>query len=205
VAVVGAAACSTRGTLVVVTDTTQGDDAVEVLASPVDPSTVLASSAVATGAGDSIARYWRLRWTADSLDRRFQRERSTLNSQAVALRDSDRRTTSYAAAYERHQRETRGAESLRVERDHARHESDQLRAGLDKAGAHLPTELSAIERASASGGRIAVTAPVVARRASLTLEAGVWWLVAVRRDSSLVLRATRYLVRAGSRDSVRLR
>jgi hypothetical protein len=120
-----------------VIDTTLANAAQEVLAVPSNPAThVSTAPPAARGAfGDSIALYYVLADSADSLDDMFQGARAALNSEARAIGSGDRRSRDYATRYSDFEARRDSAEALRTRRDRLRGRRDALRARL---GSRLP-------------------------------------------------------------------
>jgi hypothetical protein len=116
-----------------VIDTTHASTAQEVLAAPSRPATVASTAPAATrgASGDSVALYYALADSADSLDAMFQRARASLNSEARAIDGaSDRRARDYATRYAAFEARRDSAEMLRTRRDRLRVRRDALRTRL---------------------------------------------------------------------------
>ena len=103
-----AAACRDDRSRALHVDTTTRKKSVEVLATPADSALRSATAAL------------------DSLDRGFVRARASLDSEALALRDADRRDTAYVARYAAFEQRRAAATQLRSARDKARRIRDSL-------------------------------------------------------------------------------
>ena len=212
------AACADEGRVTVVVDTTGSSTALEVLALPIDPATIApsltvgASEARGTPRGDSIARFVSLRDSAASIDADFQRERAALNADAERFATLDRTSADYARAWDAHRARLVAAERLRATRDRLRGRAAALAKQLGDA---VPPDDStrraqqgaarrqAFDTAS-DGSRSVQAAGVREGSATLTLEAGTWWLGATPPGAAPSA-FTRIELSAGARDTVRLR
>ena len=179
-----------------------------VIASPVDPRPVRDRATARSGSdpqGRSIARYYAVADSADSLDAVFQRARDSLNREAKALARGDRRAAEYARRYDSHMRRVAEAVRTRDARDRARRRADAMRTQLREA---LQGEATRFHRALDSTARGANRelhrAQLRDRRATLRLTRGPWW-IAVQHDEGLLGTVQRYEARTGARDTVRLR
>jgi hypothetical protein len=185
-----------------------------VIASPIDPRALRAAASPQSRPGPlakSVARYYAVADSADSLDRAFQRERDALNRDARRLAQADRRAHAYAPDYDAFMSRVAMATRTREARDRARRRAASLRAQL---GAHAP-ELSrrhpdpvvrlhaALDSAARARGLQVERALLRNRRATLDLEPGVWWL-AVEHDGGLLGGTRRHEARRGARDTVRI-
>jgi hypothetical protein len=185
-----------------------------VIASPLDPRALraAASPASATGAlGKSVARYYAVADSADSLDRVFQHERDALNREARTLVRADRRASTYARDYDAFMSRVAIATRTREARDRARRRAASLRAQL---GAHArgPSRPradagmalhAALDSAARARGRRLERVMLRNRQATLDLEPGVWW-IAVEHDGGLLGGSRRHEVRRSARDTLRM-
>lgn len=179
-----------------------------VVASPVDPRPIRERATARSGSdpqGRSIARYYAVADSADSLDAVFQRARDSLNREAKALARDDRRAAEYARRYDSYMRRVAEAVRTREARDRARRRAGAMRTQLREA---LQAEAMRFHRALDSTARGANRgvhrAQLHDRRATLRLTRGRWW-IAVQHDEGLLGTVQRYEARAGARDTVRLR
>jgi hypothetical protein len=197
----------------VVIDSTLVSATQEVLAVPFDPAPFApaAHAAVGGASGDSIALYYAAADSADSLDASFQRARAALNSEARTLGRADRRSRDYAARYAAFEARRDSAEALRAHRDRLRARREALRARLGgrvpDRGARWATHqlAAALDSAARAMGRAVVRARARDGVATMELAPGEWWLTVERGDGSLHTPAATRHVRAGARDTVRLR
>jgi hypothetical protein len=185
-----------------------------VIASPIDPRALRAAVTPrsATGAfAKSIARYYAVADSADSLDRAFQVERHALNRDARRLARADRRAPAYSRDYDAFMSRVAIATRTREARDRARRRAASLRAQL---GAHAPDPAlrdahpalplrAALDSAARAQGQQIERVVLRDRQAMLDLAPGVWW-IAVEHDSGLLGGARRHEVRGGGRDTVRI-
>lgn len=185
-----------------------------VIAAPVDPRMLRAATVPASATpavARSIARYYAATDSADSLDGAFQTARDSLNREARALADADRRADDYARRFDTYMARVAVATRTREARDRARRRAVSLRAQL---GADAPdptlrphdpaTRLRvALDSAAHASGRAVVRVALRDRRSTLDVEPGVWWL-AVERADGLLSGVRRHEVRAGTRDTVRM-
>ena len=200
---------SDDGNVVVITNSESGRS---VIASPVDPRHVHAAVVRRLRGigpvGDSIARYYVLADSADSLDATFQEQRAALNRDARAMATADRRSPSYARQFDAYTRRVAAATRAREARDRLRRRASALRTRL---GSRLSTITgtpegaarlrAALDSAARGGGGEVRRVSVSARPVSLELEPGVWW-IAVEDERGEVRAVRRHEVRAGVRDTV---
>jgi hypothetical protein len=185
-----------------------------VIASPVDPRAFRAAAASASAPdalAKSIARYYALADSADSLDRAFQRERDALNRDARRLVGADRRASSYARDYDALMSRVGVATRTREARDRARRRAATLRAQL---GSHAPDPSrrqgvpgidlhAALDSAARAQGQQVKRVVLRDHQATLDLEPGVWW-IAVEHDGGLLGGTRRHDARRGARDTLRI-
>jgi hypothetical protein len=132
----GVLACSrtdsSASTARVVNDTTLTRAGQEVLAAKANPAASApgAPSSARRAPGDSVAIYYPVADSADSLDAAVQRERAALNSKARALAGADRRSRDYATRYSAFEARRDSAEALRVRRDRLRARREALHERL---------------------------------------------------------------------------
>jgi hypothetical protein len=131
-AFLAAVGCSSDdGDVVVIANSESGRS---VIASPVDPRRVHAEVVrrlrAAGPVGDSIARYYALADSADSLDGIFQEQRAALNRDARAMATVDRRTPSYAREFDAYMKRVATATRARESRDRLRRRATALRTRL---------------------------------------------------------------------------
>lgn len=179
-----------------------------VIASPVDPRPIRERATARSGGdpqGRSIARYYAVADSADSLDAVFQGARDSLNREAKALARGDRRAAEYARRYDSYMRRVAEAVLTREARDRARRRAATLRSRL---GEDLQAEATRFHQALDSTvrgeNREVHRAQLRDRRATLRLTRGAWW-IAVEHEQGLLGAVRRYEARAGARDTVRLR
>lgn len=216
-ALLAAGGCtSDDGDIVVIANSESGRS---VIASPVDPRRVRAEVVrrlrAAGPVGDSIARYYALADSADSLGAAFQEQRAALNRDARAMTAADRRSPTYARQFDAYMKRVAVATRTREARDRLRRRAtanrrrlgsrmatvtrtpdgaDRLRVALDSAARERGAEVRrAPLRSRASSGQ----------GVSLALEPGVWWL-AVENERGELLAVRRHEVRAGVRDTVHI-
>lgn len=216
-ALLAAAGCtSDDGDVVVIANSESGRS---VIASPVDPrrvhADVMRRLRAAGPVGDSIARYYALADSADSLDAAFQEQRAALNREARARTAADRRTPSYAREFDSYMKRVAAATRTREARDRLRRRATMLRARLGSRMSTVTRTPEGSERlrlaldsaARASGGEVR-RVPLRARApsgqsVSLELQPGVWWL-AVEDERGELGAVRRHEVRAGVRDTVHI-
>jgi hypothetical protein len=217
----GAARCATAVALLVMSGCSSGDatllvvtreQARAVIASPVDPRTLLGTADGGAGPrGRAIARYYAAADSADSLDVVFQRERTALNRDARRMAAADRRAADYAREYDRFTARLAIAMRTREARDRARRRVAALRTEL---GANAPdpshTTSGALGRwhptldsAARARGRPLRRAALHDRHATFNLEPGVWWIF-TEHDGGVPGRARRHEARRGTHDTLRL-
>lgn len=179
-----------------------------VIASPVDPRPIRERATARSGSnpqGRSIARYYAVADSADSLDAVFQRARDSLNREAKALARGDRHAAEYARRYDSYMRRVADAVRTREARDRARRRAASLRSRLGDELQAEATHFHAVLDSMARGeNREVHRAPMRDRRATLQLTRGTWW-IAVQHKEGLLGAVHRYEARAGARDTVRLR
>ena len=185
-----------------------------VIASPIDPRALRAAAPATSATGPvatSIARYYAVADSADSLDRAFQRERDLLNREGARLARADRRAAAYAGDYDAFMRRVAIATRTREARDRARRRAASLRAEL---GAHAPDVSrgpadpadalrAALDSAARASGQAVERVTLRDRQATLGLEPGVWW-IAVEHDGGFLSGTRRYEARREARDTVRI-
>lgn len=184
-----------------------------VLASPVDPRTLReATHRSPTGALEkSIARYYAVSDSADSLDAAFRRVRDSLNREARGLIGGDRRAVEYGTRYDAYMSRVAVATRTREARDRARRRAAALRAQLG-VNAPDPTQRgadpgqrlrAALDSAARANGKELVRVDIRDRHATLELTPGTWWL-AIETDESVLTEVRRHDVRRGARDTVHM-
>jgi hypothetical protein len=185
-----------------------------VIASPIDPRAFRDGGAPPTASGPwarSIARYYAVADSADSLDVAFQRERDVLNREATRLAGVNRRAPSYARDYDAFMRRVGAATRTREARDRTRRRASTLRTEL---GRHAPdlarrhpgpaTRLhAALDSAARARGQQVERASLREGRATLNLAPGVWW-IAVEHDGGFLSGTRRHEARGGAHDTVRI-
>ncbi|HJU87754.1 MAG TPA: hypothetical protein VJ672_00080 [Gemmatimonadaceae bacterium] len=170
-------------------------DGGSIIASPTDPALADTASshdgaAAPTVPSDSAALYRTLTDSASRLDAAFQRERTTLNREAVAMRSLQRTSADYHSRYQAFDRRAAAAESLRTARDRARVRVAVLERRYPSLREKPTASPPAIVRAKADADTV-----------RLSLPPGDWWLSL----SSSPRNASRVTVRAGTRDTIRIR
>jgi hypothetical protein len=195
----------------VVLDTTLANATQEVLAVPFDPATLISTvhAPPREALADSIALYYALADSADSLDADFQRARAALNAEARALDTMDRRTRDYGTRYSELQARRDSAHALRTRRDRLRARRDALRARLggripDRAASSATPIAAALDSAARAMGRAVLRGRTRDGVATIELPPGDWWLTVQRNDGSLHAPAAARHVRAGASDTVHL-
>jgi hypothetical protein len=216
-ALLAAVGCtSDDGDLVVIASSESGRS---VIASPVDPRRVHAEVVrrlrAAGPVGDSIARYYAIADSADSLGAVFQEQRTALNRDARAMATVDRRTPSYAREFDDYMTRVATATRTREARDRLRRRATALRTRL---GSRMSTATrtpegadrlrTALDSAARVRGREVQRVPLssrapAGRRASLELQPGIWWL-ALEDERGELHAVRRHEVRAGVRDTVHM-
>ena len=207
---------SDDGEVVVIANSESGRS---VIASPVDPRRVYAGVVrrlhAAGPVGDSIARYYALADSADSLDAAFQEQRAALNRDARAMAAADRRAPSYAREFDAYMKRVATATRTREARDRLRRRASSLRARLGNRMSTVTRTPEGAERlraaldsAAREHGAEVRRAPLSSRApsgqgASLELAPGVWW-IAVEDERGELRAVQRHEVRAGVRDTVRI-
>ncbi len=185
--------CSRQGEIhVVVVDSTTTAGVVEVLALPFDPlvrTTTTPRSGV-NPLADSIA----------SLDAAFQSLRTSINRDAAALDTSDRHAARYAARFDSLQSRIADAERLRGARDRLRRIAPVPAAPTVERPS--PFAQTALDSAARASGRAIVH--MQAATASMRVDPGAWWLVAMSPDRSRRSAPVPLAVRRGDVDTVRL-
>lgn len=185
-----------------------------VIASPVDPRTIRAwhsNRSESPAVSRSIARYYAVADSADSLDAAFGSARDSLNREARRLTSGDRRTPEYGKRYDAYMASVAAASRTREARDRARRRAAALRAQL---GADAPDPgarnadptsrlRTALDSAARAGGKSVVRAELRADLATLELPPGTWWLAVEGEDGRLIA-VRRHDVRAQARDTVHL-
>jgi hypothetical protein len=216
-AFLAAVGCSSDdGDVVVIANSESGRS---VIASPVDPRRVHAEVVrrlrAAGPVGDSIARYYALADSADSLDGIFQEQRAALNRDARAMATVDRRTPSYAREFDAYMKRVATATRARESRDRLRRRATALRTRLGSrmSAVTRTTEganrlRAALDSAARERGRKVRRVPLgsrepAGRRASLALRPGTWWL-ALEDERGELHAVRRHEVRAGVRDTVHM-
>jgi hypothetical protein len=168
------------GTTIVVLDSTSTHDTLEVVALPIDPSTLEASLSPSRDA--ATERGIALRDSSDTVDARFQRLRDTLNDESRAMQHADRRSPEYHRRFDDWRRRMLTADSLRASRD-------RMRARITRAGP-LPSPAKSTVRATllaltAPDGRHAMVRTVaVGDSVTLDLGQGEWWIGAMARSGA---------------------
>ena len=210
------ACASDDGNVVVIAHSESGRS---VIASPVDPRRVHAEVVRRLRAsgpvGDSIARYYALADSADSLDAAFQEQRATLNRDARVMAAADRRTPSYAREFDAYMKRVAAATSTREARDRLRRRANALRTRLGSRMSTVTRTPEGAERlrvaldsaAREHGGEVR-RAPLSSREpsgqgVSLELEPGVWW-IAIEDERGELRAVRRHEVRAGVRDTLHM-
>ena len=204
--------------MTVVVDTTGYGGALEVLALPVNPAAIqlpaeiIETDGAGTPRGDSIVRFLALRDSATALDRRFQRERASLNADAARFDSLVRTSPAYARAWDAHRARLMEAERVRAMRDRLR---ERVASLAERLGDAVPPDdstrraaVSAAWRvvldAVSEGDRGTVRADVEGNTATLGLAPGQWWIgVSARGDVPATFVPA--VAAAGSRDTVRIR
>jgi hypothetical protein len=216
-ALLAAVGCtSDDGDVVVIAHSESGRS---VIASPVDPRRVHAGVVrrlrAAGPVGDSIARYYVLADSADSLDAAFQEQRAALNRDARAMAAADRRSASYAREFDGLMKRVAMATRTREARDRLRRRATVLRTRLGSRMSTITRTPEGAERlrialdsAAREHGTEVRRAPLSSRApsgqgASLQLEPGVWW-IAVEDERGELRAVRRHEVRAGVRDTVHI-
>ena len=207
---------SDEGDVVVIAN---GEPGRSVMASPVDPrrihAAVVRGLRAAGPVGDSIARYYALADSADSLDAAFQEQRAALNRDARVMATADRRTRSYAREFDSYMKRVATATRTREARDRVRRRATALRARLGNRMSTITRTPAGAERlrvaldsAAREHGAEVQRAPLISRApagqgASLELEQGVWW-IAVEDERGELRAVRRHEVRAGVRDTLHI-
>ena len=184
------------------------------IASPVDPRTLREARAVPTASravAGSIARYYAVSDSADSLDAAFRSARDSLNREARGLVGGDRRTVEYGRKYDAYMARVSDATRTREARDRTRRRAAALRAQLGADAPDLRQRHAdprqrlrgALDSAARAHGTEVVRKSVRDRHATLELAPGIWWL-AVETDEGLLGDVRRHVVRPGARDTVHI-
>ena len=174
-----AAACARPAELRVIVDSTAAPGAVEVLATPFDPATLVPRSDA--------------RRAADSLDAEFQRQRRALNARTAALDTMDRRTSAYASAFAEQMARIAAAESVRAGRDGA----------MRKAGPRRGIAARELDSAASLARRPVMRARIAANGATITLRAGAWWITLLDSAGAMLPGTMRVEPKADAKDTVR--
>jgi hypothetical protein len=189
------------------------DSARAVIASPVDPRTVRAappSRSVSEAVTKSIARYYAVSDSADSLDAAFRSTRDSLNRDARALTSADRRSSAYGERFDRYLARVAAATRTREARDRARRRAATLHAQL---GANAPDRTArrpgpaslhaALDSVARATGRRIHRIPLRNRRGVVEVTPGTWWL-ALESAQGTISNVTRHDAQAGARDTIRI-
>jgi hypothetical protein len=171
--------------LTIVLDSIAARGGVEVVALPVDPSSLTRAALMTPD-------------SAERLDAAFQRRRDSLNRAALAFSGLDRRSSDYARRYDDFDHGALAAESLRAERDRLRRTHDGSRAPVPRAA---DSARAAAIRGATDGTRQARTARSSGSPVTLTLAPGRWWIGLQSMPTTAFRAAT---VVAGARDTLRL-
>ncbi len=145
---------------------------------------------------DTAAIYLALADSAARLDSTFQRERTALNTDALAMRREDRRSSAYRSRYQAFERRFDAATALRERRDSLHRRIAALegaRPGLAAYRRALGTTRA--RRPPSPARRVAVTGDTV----RIALPSGSWWL---RLGDGA---SRRIAIESGATDTVRLR
>jgi hypothetical protein len=178
------------GELVVISGSKRPPGA-SILASTSDPT---ASSHDEDGAStvpaDSAALFHALGDSAARFDTAFQRARTALNREALAMRTGDRTSADYNSRYQAFDRRAVAAVALRTARDRALAHAGALRKRYPALASTL--------RPDAAPRPVRVDARDTVR---LSLAPGDWWISLSTSPST----ARRVTLRAGGSDTLRLR
>jgi hypothetical protein len=200
-------ACSERGQVVVLSDTTASELPLVVVALPTDPSKLSpATPDLPSGArGGSVRLALALTDSAARLDSDFQRLRTSLNDEARAMFSANKHQAGYARAFDHWSQRAADARSLRAARDKIRKRvariAERFPDFLRKVGERrvLPRTLAA--EAAAREGLEILEAPLSEQGTILRLRPGDWW-IAADSAGSLRLPAHAVTVEPGSVDTV---
>jgi hypothetical protein len=189
------------------------DSARVVIASPIDPRTVRAAPpprSASEAVTKSIARYYAVADSADSLDAAFRRTRDSLNREARSLTGDDRRTSEYGERFDRYLAGVALATRTREARDRARRRAATLHAQL---GPYAPDRVArrggpgslraALDSAAQATGRRIHRVPLRDRRGLVDVTPGTWWL-ALESAHGTISNVTRHDAKAGARDTIRM-
>jgi hypothetical protein len=180
-----ASACSPGrdASLTVVIDSNRPHEEREVIALPVDPTSlhlpIGSAGGISPRQSDSVARLVAMRDSAAMYDARFQSERDTLNRESRALDRVDRRAAEYARRFDTFRRRALAAESLRIARDRFRNRiaplAERLSGGAATFAAAERSFRSVVDTVSATGRRT-VVGRTRGDTVRLRLADGTWWI-----------------------------
>jgi hypothetical protein len=193
--------CTQSGDVVIVLDSTMRGEAVEVVATSVDPRLARRDRPMSAAGADSLALLRTVDDEGARLAARFRALRDSLNREVRSLDSLDRRSRQYAVRYADIRRRTLGAEAIRAERDAYRARADSIRAmlGPDITGASD----TATSEDGNGGNRRVLRETLADSSITLSLQPGRWWIGASVGGA----RPERYdtiVVRRGEIDTLRL-
>jgi hypothetical protein len=183
-----------EGELVVLLDAGGGTRELRVYASEPPSTTTPALPAGVTA--DTAAIYVALADSAARLDSTYQRERTALNAEAIAMRAEDRRSSAYRSRYQAFERRVDAATALRARRDSLRRRMASLERARPGLTGYARTVASSRSRTAPSPVR---RVPVTSDTLRVGLPAGAWWLT-VGEHAPI-----RIAIERGASDTVRLR